>query len=143
MILITDSDLDAEGCPVAKRSPGEGWPVGVLAHHVAVSYAPIAGAVRAVADGGALPPMSLADQAATNARHAAEHAHVAPAAVLDALRREGAEVTALVGGLRDEQFARTTTAFGGREMTVAQLVEHVVIGHPRQHLAGIRAALSA
>lgn len=126
-----------------KRSASEGWPVGVLAHHVAVSYAPIAGAVKTVADGGVLPPMSLQDQAATNAQHAEEYAHVTKQETLDALRRPSEDVAALVRGLSDEQLARTTTAFGGREMSVVQLVEYVVIGHPKQHLASIQIALSS
>ena len=130
--------IDAvEGCTDAdgqKRSASEGWPFGVLAHHVAISYAPIAGAARTVVEGGMLPQMSLQDQAATNARHAEEHARVTQQETLDALRRTSVDVAAFLRGLDDERLARATTAFGGREMSVAQIVEHVVIGHPKQHL---------
>ena len=142
-----DALIDAvQGCAEAdwqKRGASEGWPIGVLAHHVAISYAPIAGAVKTVAEGGTLPQMSQQDQAATNAHHAEEHAHITKQQTLDALRNTSANLAAFVRGLKDEQFARTTTAFGGREMSVAQLVEFVVIGHPKQHLASIQAALTS
>ena len=130
--------IDAvEGCTDAdgqKRGASEGWPFGVLAHHVAISYAPIAGVARTVAEGSMLPQMSPQDQAATNARYAEEHAWVTQQETLDALRRTSVDVAAFLRGLDDEQLARTSTAFGGREMSVAQIVEHVVIGHPKQHL---------
>jgi len=142
-----DALIDAvQGCAEAdwqKRRTSEGWPIGVLAHHVAISYAPIAGAVKTVAEGGTLPQLSQHDQAATNAHHAEEHAHITQQETLDALRSTSADVAAFVRGLEDEQFTRTITAFGGREMSVAQLVEHVVIGHPKQHLASIQAALAS
>ncbi len=142
-----DALIDAvQGCAEAnwqKRGAGEGWPIGVLAHHVAISYAPIVGAVRTVAEGGTLDQLSLPNQAAINAQHAEEHAHITKQETLDALRSTSVDVAAFVRGLKDEQFALSTTAFGGREMSVAQLVEFVVIGHPKQHLASIQAALTS
>jgi uncharacterized damage-inducible protein DinB len=126
-----------------KRSATEGWSVAVLAHHVAVSYEPIAGAVRTVAEGGTLPPMSLQGQAATNARHAEEFAHIGQQETIAALQRGGAAAATVVRGLHDEQFSRTTTAFGGQPMSVEQLVVGAVIGHPQQHLASIQAALAS
>jgi uncharacterized damage-inducible protein DinB len=126
-----------------QRSASEGWTVGVLAHHVAISYEPIAGMVQAVADGRE-PKLSTTDgQADMNARHAREYAQVGKQETVDALRRHGAAAADTVRNLRDVQLTRTTTAFGGKEMTVEQLIQGAVIGHPRQHLASIREALGS
>src|SRR4051812_48873802 len=86
-----------------KRSTSEGWSVAVLAHHVAASYGPIVGAVQAVANGQTLPAMSLQGQAATNAQHAEEYAHVGQQETIEALKRGGADAATMVRGLRDEQ----------------------------------------
>lgn len=122
---------------------GEGRTVGVTAHHVAVGHAGFAGMVGAVARGQAVPTISLEALHEMNARHAREHAAAGKPETLDALRRHGDGLARVVRGLSDEQLARTTAAFGGREMSVGQIVEHIIIGHPRQHLASIRAALGA
>ena len=53
----------------------------------------------------------------------------------------GPEVAArLVRELDDDQLDRKG-AFFEREISAGQVVERVLIGHPRQHLASIRAAL--
>jgi len=125
-----------------KRSASEGWSVGVLAHHVAVSYGPITEMVRAIAEGRELPPTSLASQSGINARHAEEHANVGRQETLDALEQHGTAAAAMVRELSDEQLGRSAP-FNGREMSAAQLVEGAVIGHPKQHLASIRSALAS
>jgi uncharacterized protein (TIGR03083 family) len=126
-----------------RRSASEGWTVGVLAHHVAVSYKPIAAMVQAVADSRE-PKLPTPDgQADMNARHAKEYAHVGKQDVIDALRSSGAAAADAVRNLRDDQLTRTTTVSGGREMTVEQLIQGAVIGHPKQHLASIRDALGS
>ena len=115
--------------------------VGVVAHHVAVVHEGLGQLVGAVAQGQAVPTISLAALHAMNARHARDHADVGQAETLEALRRHADGLARVVRGLSDEQLGLTTPALGGREMRVAQIVERVIIGHPRQHLAGIRAAL--
>ena len=135
-----------EGCSDEdwrRQSASEGWSVGVLAHHVAVSYGPIAGVAQAVSAGGepALPTQDALN--ALNARHAVEAIDVGQAETVELLRRNGAAASALVGELRDAQLALTFPGFGGQEWTVAQFIEAAVVGHPQQHLASIRAALGS
>lgn len=126
-----------------RHSASEGRSVGVLAHHVALAYGPIAGMAQAVADGQAprLPSQDQLDE--MNAHHAAEAAHVGREETADLLRRNGTAAATLVRGLSDAQLARTFTGFGGQEWTVAQFIESAVVGHPRQHLASIQDALGS
>ncbi|HEY8597382.1 MAG TPA: DinB family protein [Thermomicrobiales bacterium] len=134
------------GCAEAAwRRPceGEDRTIGVTAHHVAVGHAGFAQLLGAVVAGQAVPTISLEELHAMNARHVRDHAEVGRAETLDALRRNGEDLTRVVRGLSDEQLGLTTPVFGGREMSVGQIVELVVIGHPRQHLESIRAALGA
>ena len=135
-----------EGCSDDEwRRPceGEGRSVGVTAHHVAVGHEGFAGLVGAVVNGRAVPTISLEALHEMNARHAQEHVDVGKWETLDALRRNGDALAGAVRGLSDEQLGLTTTVFGGREMSVVQIIERVIIGHPRQHLASIRAAVGA
>ena len=126
-----------------RHSASEGRSVGVLAHHVALAYGPIAGMAQAVGDGQAPQLPSQDGLAEMNARHAEEAANVGREETLDLLRRNGGAAATLVRGLSDAQLTRTFTGFGGQEWTVAQFIESAVVGHPRQHLASIRAALGS
>jgi uncharacterized damage-inducible protein DinB len=126
-----------------RRSASEGWTVGVLAHHVALAYEPIADMVQAVADGREPDAFTPGRQADLNAEHAREYARVGKPETVEALRRHGAVAADMVRHLRDAQLTRTTKAFGGKEMTVEQLIRGAVIGHPQQHLASIREAISS
>ncbi len=123
--------------------PNEARSVGVLAHHVALAYGPIAGMAQSVADGQA-PGLPTQDELnAMNAHHAVEMADIGREETLELLQRNGAAAAALVGGLSDAQLAQTFIAFGGQEWTVARFIEGAVAGHSAQHLASIREALGA
>jgi hypothetical protein len=126
-----------------KYSATEERTVGVLAHHVALAYGPIAGMAKAVAD-GQNPGVPSQDQlAAMNAHHAIEAANVDREETIALLQRNGAAAAALVRELSDTQLAQTFTGFGGQEWTVAQFIESAVVGHPQQHLANIQEALAS
>jgi hypothetical protein len=115
----------------------------VVAHHVAVVHRDFAGLVAALAAGETRSPSSSMDDVhQSNAQHAREHAAVGQAETLDALRTNGPAIADLLRGLRDEQLDRTAGVFGGHELSVAQVVEWIVIGHAREHLASIRATLT-
>lgn len=62
---------------------------------------------------------------------------------LDALRTNRATVAQRLRSLGDEQPDRTAGVFGGRELSVSQVVEGIVIGHAEVHLASIRATIAA
>lgn len=122
----------------------EGWSVGVVAHHIAVVHRAFTGLTETLAAGEMLPPRSSMEVAhRSNARHACDYAAVDKPETLDALRTNGATVAQRLRSLGDEQLDRTAGVFGGRELSVAQVVEGIVIGHAEVHLASIRATIAA
>jgi len=118
----------------------EGWPVGVTAHHVAVSHGPVAGLAMLIANGQPLPGITPAQIDAGNAQHAREHANCTRAETVALLRNEGARAAGLVRGLSDEQLDRTAPFFGGAPWSAADVVQRILIGHPQSHLASIQQA---
>ncbi|HEX5504795.1 MAG TPA: DinB family protein [Thermomicrobiales bacterium] len=121
---------------------GEGWAVGVVAHHIATVHRDFLGLIGALAAGQTRSPgSSMANVDQSNARHACDHAAVGRQETLDALRENGAAAARQLRDLRDEQLDRVAGVFGGHELSVAQVLEWVVIGHAREHLASIRATL--
>src|SRR5690348_12381152 len=123
---------------------GEGWPVTVAAHHVAVSHTGIAGLVQLIANGQPLPAITREMIDAGNAQHAKEFANVSREETLAALRKEGRAAVEMVRGLSDEQLDRTAPmAFaGGAEWTAEQVIERVLIGHPIGHGESINGAIA-
>jgi hypothetical protein len=124
---------------------GEGWPVVVTAHHVALAYQPIAGLAVSIATGQELPPYTpeMLDEA--NAKHAQDHATVSREETVALLRREARAAADSVRGLTDEQLARTAvvTLAGGGTFSAEQMLEGGLIGHPTGHGQSIQAALEA
>lgn len=118
----------------------EGWSAGVSAHHVADWWPVIGGIVRTMADGGSITPMTLADVHERNANHAAREAQCEKDDTVAALREHSAAVSELLRSLQDEHLDRTAAPWG-REVTAEQLITRNLIGHPRHHLAAIRAAV--
>ena len=68
---------------------GEGWSVGVTAHHIAAAYEPIAHFVQVVGTGQPLPPMTAEMLDQLNAEHAREYANCGKAETLELLRSGG------------------------------------------------------
>lgn len=114
-------------------------PVGVIAHHVALSAPGILDRLLAVAEGRPAPP--VADFQAENARHAAEHAAVEKAEVLALLAEQRGRIVAALRGLTEDQLDRATETPAGR-MTVSERIERVLIGHVAMHRGSIETALS-
>lgn len=122
---------------------GEGWSVGVVAHHIGAVHRDFIHIVDLLAAGRTFSPggsMEVVDQ--SNAQHAHDHAAIGKAETLDALRTNGAALARSLRSLRDEQLDNVAGTFGGRELSVNQVVEYIVLGHPREHLASLRATLA-
>ncbi|HEY8491563.1 MAG TPA: DinB family protein [Dehalococcoidia bacterium] len=118
--------------------PGEGWPVGVVAHHVASMYEINAAWVLAQANGQALEPApQTIDE--INAEHARQHAGCTREEVLELARRNGEAAARLLRGLSDEQLERRRT-WRTYDLSTADVIERVMIGHPAVHLRTIRSA---
>jgi hypothetical protein len=122
-----------------KVTIGEGWRVGVAAHHIAVSHEPVAGLAYLIATGAELPPLTMEMFNHMNAQHAVEHANVSKAAALEGLAQGGAKAVAIVGGLNDEQLDHTAhVAAFGADMSAQQAIENILIWHITHHLDSIK-----
>jgi uncharacterized damage-inducible protein DinB len=136
-----------EGCSDEEwRRPtaAEGWPVAVVAHHVAEVERFFAGALGAAVAGEAVPP-ALTSEAVeqNNRRHAAENANAGKAETLAALRDAGPALVNLLRGLDEAQLDRAAVIFDDQPLTVAQVAEFALVAHVGEHLASIRATIAA
>jgi len=118
-------------------APDDGRQVNVIAHHAASSHQPIADMVRAMVDGRG-PSISMEQIHAGNAEHARQAAQCTKDEAL-AVHDQGVHHAATVlRTLTDDQLQiNGQFLVGGRESTVEQSIEFVLIGHPRMHAASI------
>jgi DinB family protein len=125
-----------------KVTAGEKWPVGVVAHHVAQSHEGIAGIIKTVASGQAMPHFTMAMLDEMNAKHAKEHAACTKAETLALHTKNAAAAAALVRGLDDAALAKSGTVLAGMPpMSVEQIVTGVLINHIDDHFGSIRATV--
>jgi DinB superfamily len=123
---------------------GEGWTVGVTAHHIAAGYdqeGMVHRVIPAMAKGQPLPerPRRGYD---LNERHAEEYADCTREETIALLEGNGAAGAALIRSLADEELDRAARLAPDRPpRTVRSLIEQIFINHPREHLASMRAAL--
>jgi len=146
-VAVNDEVIAAvTGCTDAQwRQPcaSEDWSVGVVAHHIAVVHRDFVGLLEALTAGKTRSPGSSMEAVhQSNAQHARDYATAGKPETLDALRTNGAAIVQLLRGLRDEQLDRTAGVFGEHEMSVAQVVQWVVIGHAGEHLASLHATIA-
>jgi DinB family protein len=132
-----DAIAFVRSCPDSKwraAVPNDGRSVGVLAHHLGTGDIPISQLVEVVAKGQPMPPLTreMIDQG--NAQHAAQFANVSKDEALAALENNGKQAAALVRGLNDEQLDRTANVLGN-QWTAEQVIQNILIGHIRAHLA--------
>jgi hypothetical protein len=127
-----------------KVTEAEKWTVGVTAHHVAGAHEQIAGIVKTIASGQAMPHFTMDMLDAPNAKHAQEFANVTKADTL-ALHTKGvAAAAAVVRGLSDDQLAKSGTVLAGAPpMSAEQIVTGVLINHIDDHFGSIRKTVGA
>ena len=119
---------------------GEGWSVGVTAHHVAVDTPLLAEMVRAIASGQSFPPLTAEGPDKANAQHAQQHADCTKQETLDLLRREVPIAASVVRGLSDEQLGRTAEVLAGApHLRAEHVIQGFLIHHVSEHLGSIRA----
>ncbi len=143
--INTDLIATVESCSDAdwqRTCAGETWPVGVTAHHVALSYPAFQGFILDIANGAAPPAITREMLDDANHHHAAEAANCTRAETLELLRHNGVAVVEAVRGLTDAQLDRSApmALTGGASVSAQQLTE-ILIGHPIDHLASIRTTL--
>ncbi|HLZ23414.1 MAG TPA: DinB family protein [Ktedonobacterales bacterium] len=120
---------------------GEEWTIGTIAAHIADSYAAVTGWIRDIAAGRPVP-VTPDDLEEGNTTRATANAGRARDNVLAALRERGATAADVVRSLSDEDLAHSA-AFGlrgGEAVSAEWLIRYVLISHPRQHLASMRAS---
>jgi hypothetical protein len=128
-----------------KNTPGqrfndedEARPLGVIAHHVAVSQNLIMGRIQLVLHDQPTPTL---DNKQINAKHANEYADTTKAEVLSVLRISGEQI---IKDLRTIPDAKLDIAreFPAGTMTVEQRIERVLIGHITGHQGSIEATIA-
>jgi hypothetical protein len=127
-----------------KVTAAEKWPVGVVAHHLAMAYGSVADLVRVVAAGQAVPPRTMDMIHEGNAKHAKEHANAGKAETLALLKANGAKAAGIVRGLGDAELDRSTPVLTGMPpFTTAQVIERILINHTDEHMGSIKATIGA
>jgi DinB superfamily len=133
------------GCTDAEwktNVPAEGWPVGVVLHHIAVGHGH---GVRWLCDmaSGAGVTETAEDIDRDNAMHAVRMEGVGQDETLALLEQNGALLESTLRGLGDEEFARTAPfgPAGGRAMPVGALAA-VGARHTLEHLGHARDAVA-
>jgi uncharacterized damage-inducible protein DinB len=118
--------------------------VAALACHIADGYSNILDSlVKPITEGQEGPRFSQEDLARWNAAAAESNAAQPKVVALERLRTQAPPVITYVRALSDEQLERSRPLpFGGDPMTAEAVIEHVLIGHPRGHLASMQAATS-
>jgi hypothetical protein len=123
--------------------PGEGWPVGVVLHHIAVGHGH---GVRWLQDmtGGEGVAETAEDIDRDNALHAVRMEAVGRDETLALLERNGALLQSFLRALSDDELDRTAPfgPAGGRAFPVEALAA-VCARHTREHLGHARDALSS
>lgn len=119
----------------------ENWPVGVTAHHIGESDERGVARVKAALGGQPFrfpPGMETSD--ARNAVHLQQQANCTKEETLALLRGAEEAATSLVRSMSNEDLGRTED-LDDRRRSVRQLIEVLLINHPRNHLESIQATL--
>jgi uncharacterized damage-inducible protein DinB len=126
-----------------KRTSGELWTVGVVAHHIASSHEGITGIIKTVATGQSIPNFTLDKLHEMNAKHAQDFADVSKAETVTLHKKNATAAASVVRGLSDEDLARSGTVLAGMpSMTVEQIVTNILINHIDEHYESIRTTLA-
>jgi len=121
--------------------PEEGWPVGVVLHHVAAGHVLVGDWVDAARRGEDIT-ITTDEIDEANARHAEDFAGVSREETSELLRTNGEELAALLEGLSDAELASEVafTPAGGALFSAEQLCG-AGARHAASHLGRVRRAL--
>jgi hypothetical protein len=120
----------------------EEWTAGMTARHIGAGHFGIFEMCRMILEGKELPQLTLEEINAMSDKDSRAHADTTKAETLGALQKNGAELSAFVAGLTDDQLDRkgSMPAFGG-EASVNQIVEFVIFQSAREHLDSMKKAV--
>lgn len=137
-IAFVDNCSDEEWRKVCS---GEGWTVGVVAHHVAAGHFGAIDFVRMIVAGEAIPEITMETIDQMNAQHAKEHANCTREEVLGLLRKNGSAFASYLEGLSEADLVRTGyLALIGSDVSAQQLIEMVILQMGGEHFDSMKAA---
>jgi hypothetical protein len=132
---LTDTDWK-------KVTSAEQWPVGVVAHHVAMGHEGISRIVKTVASGQPMPHFTLEMLHQMNATHAKEYANCTKAETVALHKKNAATAATVVRGLSDAELAKSGKALADAPaMSVESMVSGILINHIDEHFGSIRKTL--
>ena len=127
-----------------KVCPGEQWPVGVVARHVAASHFGALGLVKLIVAGEKLPDLTGAVIDRLNFKHADKHRDCTRDEVLRTLRENGGSIVDAMAGLTDADLDRIGhVAAAGGDLTVEQIIGTIILRSAGEHLAHAKTATGA
>jgi len=126
-----------------ERTTVEGWPVGVVAHHIAVGYTTAMGWIDHLRAGEAVPGNPEAHDAG-NAEHAAVFDQTTKAETLADLEANAATFREFLVRIEPDELSSEAVhgPAGGVVISVERMVR-ATAGHPRLHLEHMREAVAA
>ena len=121
----------------------EGRTVGVLMHHVAISYQAEVDLALEIASGKPITGVTADVVDAINAQHALAHALATKRETIALLSTNGAAAATRVRMCTDEQLDRAATVslYADAPLTAQFFIEDHALRHSFHHMANIRAAL--
>ncbi len=126
-----------------RTDTAEGWTVAAVAHHVAEIQQAFVGMVEQLAAGKTFTPGSSMERVhRANAQHAKDFAAVDQQEVLALLQASQAAMTPQLAALTVADLSRDAGVFGDNALTVAQVIEQIVIAHCQEHLGSMQDALA-
>ena len=124
-----------------KVCPGEQWPVGVVARHVAAGHYRAVGLAKMIVAGKELPELTDETIDQSNAQHADKHASCTKEEVLGLLRENGTSLAGFVTELDDAALDRSgQLAVVGGTISTQQFVENIIILSASEHFKNMKTA---
>jgi hypothetical protein len=142
--LATVEGLDE--ADLARTTAEEQWTIGALAGHVATVIGVQSDWVEMVLAGTPLPQVTMDDIHHGNAEQAAHNARIGKDELLTWLRTNRERMLGVLQGLNEgdaEERTAVFSLFDGADVSIRTIVELGLIEHIGEHLASLRAAVSA
>lgn len=125
-----------------RTARAEGWPVGLVAFHIALGFERQAGWIEQALAGG--PPHQFSRDATNQMTAAMANTEILPSKpfVLAGLPVAAARLSALLRAVSDADWGRVALTQGGKEASIEFVVMKVPMRHISEHAASIRDALA-
>ena len=124
-----------------RTAPADGWPVGLVAFHIALGLERQAGWIDQALEGG--PPHQFSWDVTDQMNAALANAEILPSKpfVLAGLPVAAARMCAFLRAVSDVDLDRVALSSGGGTATIGSLMRKRIMQHIREHGASIRDAL--